>query len=164
MTAQQRPRLVLGPPRGARTTAETPAEIIAWTECSGIERERRSLMAAMVRVTATMFNALATTTEARASARRPLVGSRRSTPKRHTRPTDPATSARTLSPKPRTPRLPASSPAVTAHAPATSPHATEKYESAKALASSGRRIGSTSSSRSVIEGQSCWRLPEKLTQ
>ena len=46
--------------------------------------------------------------------------------------------------------LSASSPAVTAHALATSPHATEKHESANALVSGGRLIGSTSST-----SQSC---------
>ena len=95
------------------------------------------------------------TTDARASARMPLVGSRRSTPNRHTRPIDPATSAKTLSPNPRTPRLPASSPVVTAQAPAIRPHTTERYERINALDTSRVLVRPTSASRESIAGQSC---------
>ncbi len=55
-------------PRGASTTAEAPAEIIAKSECSGTECERRFWIAATVRVIATRLRPVATTIEARASA------------------------------------------------------------------------------------------------
>jgi hypothetical protein len=154
----------LAHPRGARTTAETPAAIMASTVGPGAVCVIRSMMAATTRVIATRPSAPATTTDARASARMPRVGSRRSTPKRHTRPIDPATSAQTLSPSPRTPRLPASNPVVTAQAPAIRPHTTERYESTRALDNSRDLVWPTSSSKESIKGQSCgpgerWSLP-----
>ncbi len=76
--------------------------------------------------TAAALSATATTKAARASARWADSGSRRSTPKRHTGPTEPATSATVVRPTPRTPRLPANGPATMASVPAAVPQSIEK--------------------------------------
>lgn len=113
-------------PNGASTTADTPAETMTNTDLCGPDPDTKPLIAATVNVTATTLKPVATTIEARASARCPRAGWRLSTPNRHTRPIEPATSARMLRPRPRTPRLPASNPAVTENAPAATPSTTDR--------------------------------------
>lgn len=83
-----------------------------------------------------------TTSDARASARSAASGSERSVRKRQTRLIDPATSATTSSPRPRTPRLPANSPAVIDHVPTPRPQTTETIERRSALRSSAWRSSS----------------------
>ncbi len=131
-------------PRGARTSAATAAESIAEKELSGAVSCTRAWTDATVSTVAVTSSAAATTTDASASARSAAAGSKRSRRNRQTRVADPATSARRLSPRPRTPRLPASNPAVMDHIPATRPQVTETVTSKSALR--------TSASRSAIWG------------
>ena len=97
---------------------------------------------AMVSVTATRLRAPATTTEARTSARMPLVGSRRSTPKRGTATDGPGHIGKDVEPKAENPEAPGEEsngdgPQYHEQSPAT-----EKQERSNALDKSRCLIGS----------------------
>jgi hypothetical protein len=127
------PTLCFAMARGARTRAETPAESIAETELSGAVPATRAWTDAASSTIAVTSRAATTRTDARASARWADCRSERSFRNRHTRLADPTTSASTSRPRPRTPRLPAKSPAVIDHAPTPRPQPTETMERASAL-------------------------------
>jgi len=120
-------------PRGVKTSTATPADTMAETELSGAEPSARASVAATTSTMAVTIRAADTTIDARASARSLASPWECFRWNRQTRLADPATSANTSNPRPRTPRLPASRPAVIDHAPVSVPQTTEAETSTSAF-------------------------------
>ena len=146
-----RPVCSLALPSGASTRAETPAAVIASTECWGTECETRSLIAVMVRVIATRIRARGD------DGRRPSFSTktpRRISPFHAEAPHEtnrPGHIGQNVEPQAENSQAACKkSRGHGPHRPATNPQATERYESINALATYRCLIGSTSESLSII--------------